>query len=573
MKAKKILMAFVAIAAVSAVSCSQEEELLGNYDSNVNNSEDGAVMFSTYMTSAPESRAAVMDLPALKEKGFGVLGYYTETEDYNIETPNHLPNFMYNQEVTWKAGNADDAEDAEGGMWQYSPVKYWPNNPLEKVSFFAYAPYTGTFGTTGITAITSNTTAGDPKLSFKMDENVDNQIDLLYSNGAINLSKQTIEEKVNFRFKHALSRIGFKRVAVIDENSVENGNEDNGNSELSKHGIALTENSTVVINSVSISSSQFGDNGDFNLRTGEWENYEAKSHTYTLTSENGDFINSTLTPDNATTVMNLTKDDKYLMVMPTPVIDKYSNEDIPVMVTVKFDVITEDPNLAGGQSKITSEVTAPFNFAFQAGKSYNFVLHIGLTSVKLDATVEDWIDTDHRGVEDIVVNTPSNSSYTLVLDALEGRFRNGSEFYVMTKFDLNLETGVVEGAEFKIPYFYNNKSNQDWANPINDIYWQYQLDDYGFTCWCDHIVENLEAPMALDPKYDGDTLYKGYKYYSPTPLIYEDKWEGGLGEGEVIYPDHLIKIPSESSIFIPADDPTRFRILYAVWPIGENHLD
>ena len=446
MKAKKILMAFVAIAAVSAVSCSQEEELLGNYDSNVNNSEDGAVMFSTYMTSAPESRAAVMDLPALKEKGFGVLGYYTETEDYNIETPNHLPNFMYNQEVTWKAGNADDAEDAEGGMWQYSPVKYWPNNPLEKVSFFAYAPYTGTFGTTGITAITSNTTAGDPKLSFKMDENVDNQIDLLYSNGAINLSKQTIEEKVNFRFKHALSRIGFKRVAVIDENSVENGNEDNGNSELSKHGIALTENSTVVINSVSISSSQFGDNGDFNLRTGEWENYEAKSHTYTLTSENGDFINSTLTPDNATTVMNLTKDDKYLMVMPTPVIDKYSNEDIPVMVTVKFDVITEDPNLAGGQSKITSEVTAPFNFAFQAGKSYNFVLHIGLTSVKLDATVEDWIDTDHRGVEDIVVNTPSNSSYTLVLDALEGRFRNGSEFYVMTKFDLNLETGVVEGA-------------------------------------------------------------------------------------------------------------------------------
>lgn len=573
MKAKKILMAFVAIAAVSAVSCSQEEELLGNYDSNVNNSEDGAVMFSTYMTSAPESRAAVMDLPALKEKGFGVLGYYTETEDYNIETPNHLPNFMYNQEVTWKAGNADDAEDAEGGMWQYSPVKYWPNNPLEKVSFFAYAPYTGTFGTTGITAITSNTTAGDPKLSFKMDENVDNQIDLLYSNGAINLSKQTIEEKVNFRFKHALSRIGFKRVAVIDENSVENGNEDNGNSELSKHGIALTENSTVVINSVSISSSQFGDNGDFNLRTGEWENYEAKSHTYTLTSENGDFINSTLTPDNATTVMNLTKDDKYLMVMPTPVIDKYSNEDIPVMVTVKFDVITEDPNLAGGQSKITSEVTAPFNFAFQAGKSYNFVLHIGLTSVKLDATVEDWIDTDHRGVEDIVVNTPSNSSYTLVLDALEGRFRNGSEFYVMTKFDLNLETGVVEGAEFKIPYFYNNKSNQDWANPINDIYWQYQLDDYGFTCWCDHIVEKLEAPMALDPKYDGDTLYKGYKYYSPTPLIYEDKWEGGLGEGEVIYPDHLIKIPSESSIFIPADDPTRFRILYAVWPIGENHLD
>ncbi len=562
MKANKILMAFVAIAATATVSCTQEEELLNDNGSKVQKRDGDAVTFGTYLSGAPESRASVMDLPALKEKGFGVFGYYTETEDYNTTSPNHQPNFMYNQEVTWKA------DDADGGMWQYSPVKYWPSNPLEKVSFFAYAPYNDTFGATGITAFTSNTTAGDPKLSFKMDENVDNQIDLLYSNGAMNLSKQTIEEKVNFRFKHALSRIGFKRVAVINENSVENGNEDNGNSELSKHGIKLTDKSTIVINSVSITSSQFGDNGDFNLRTGEWENYETKSHTYTLTAENGDFVNSTLTPDNATTVMNLTKDDKYLMVMPTPVKDKYSNEDIPVMVTVKFDVLTEDPKLAGGESRITSEVTAPFNFAFQAGKSYNFVLHIGLTSVKLDASVEDWIDNDHRGVEDIVVNTPSNDSYTLVLDARDGRFRNGSEYYVMTKFDLDLENGVVADAVFEIPYFYNNKSEQYWDAPENDIYWKYQLDYYGFVCWCDNIVENLEAPMELHSKYEGEGRFKGFKYYSPTPLIFEDKW---AYDYDPTAPDLLI--PSETTITIPVDDPTRFRILYAVWPIGENHLD
>jgi hypothetical protein len=560
MKANKILMAFVAIAATATVSCTQDEEL---FSSNVKNPEGDAVEFGTYLSTAPESRASVMDLPALKEKGFGVFGYYTGTEDYNVTTPNHTPNFMYNQEVTWKG------DDADGGVWQYAPVKYWPNNPLEKVSFFAYAPYIETPGATGITAFTSNTTVGDPKLSFKMDENVDNQVDLLYCNNAMDLNKQTIAQKVELRFKHALSRVRFKRVAVIDENSVENGNDDKGNSELSKHNIALSEKSTVVINSVSFASSQFGESGDFNLRTGEWDTYNTKPHTYTLTADNGDFINNTLTPDNATTVMNLTKDDKYLMVMPTPVIDKFSNKEIPIMVTVNFDVITEDPKLAGGQSKITSEVTAPFNFAFQAGKSYNFVLHIGLTSVKLDATVEDWIDNDHRGVEDIVVNTPSNSSYTLVLDALDGRFRNGSAYYVMTKFDLNLETGEVQGAEFKIPYFYNNKSNTNWNDPANDIYWKYQLDDYGFVCWCDHIVEGIEAPMVLHSKYDGETLYKGYKYYSPTPLIFEDKW--GIANGEP-NPEDLL-IPSEPTIFIPADDETRFRILYAVWPIGENHLD
>ena len=557
MKAKNLLMAFSAIAAVCASSCTQEEEMF------INGDQDGdAVAFGTYLAGAPETRASVMDLPALKEKGFGVFAFHTGTEDYNIKKPNHVPNFMYNQEVTW------GGDDAEGGKWQYSPVKYWPSNPTEEVSFFAYAPYIETPGATGITAFTGNTAEGDPKLSFKMDENVDNQVDLLYSNNAMDIRKQTIGENVNFRFKHALSRIGFKRVAVINENSVENGNEDNGNSELSKHGIALTDKSTVVINSVSLYSSQFGDNGDFNLRTGEWENYEAKSNTYTLSADNGDFVNNTLTPDNATTVMNLSKDDKYLMVMPTPVIDKYSNENIPLLVTVKFDVITEDPKLAGGQSKITSEITAPFNFSFQAGRSYNFVLHIGLTSVKLDATVEDWSDTDHRGVEDIVVNTPSNDSYTLVLDALDGRFRNGSAYYIMTKFDLNLETGEVKGAKFDIPFFYNNKINKEWNDPINDIYWQYQLDNYGFTCWSDQIVENLEAPMALHSKYEGEGRFKGFKYYSPTPLLFEDKW---AHEYDPTAPDLLI--PSEKSIFIPANDPTRFRILYAVWPIGENHLD
>lgn len=565
MKAKKLLMAFAAIAAISTVSCTQEEELFINSDTNGLTPDGEAITFGTYLTSAPESRAAIMDLPALKEKGFGVFAYHTGTEDYNIKKPKHVPNFMYNQEVTW-------ADNADGGMWQYSPVKYWPSNAIEKVSFFAYAPYIETPGATGITAFTANTAEGDPKLSFKMNEKVDDQVDLLYSNNTMDIRKQTIEEKVNFRFKHALSRIGFKRVAVVDEFNGENSNEDDYMGEgingpnLNLHSIKLTDKSTVVINSVSISSSEFGDCGDFNLRTGEWENYEAKSHTYTLTTDNGDFINNTLTPDNATTVMNLTKDDKYLMVMPTPVIDEYSNEEIPVMVTVKFDVITEDPKLAGGQSKITSEVTAPFKFAFQAGKTYNFVLHIGLTSVKLDATVEDWVDSDHRGVKDIIVNTPVNDSYTLVLDALDGRFRNGSAYYIMSKFDLNLETNEVKGAEFKIPYFYNNKSK--WDDPANDIYWEYQLDNYGFTCWCDHIVEQLEAPMGLHEKYDIEGRFKGFKYYSPTPLLFEDKW---AHEYDPTAPD--LQIPSEESIFIPADDPTRFRILYAVWPIGHNNLD
>ncbi len=569
MKAKKFLMAFAAIAAISTVSCTQEEELFIDSGANDQVPDGDVIAFGTYLAGAPESRAGIMNLDALKEKGFGVFGYYTGIDDYNIVNPDHQPNFMYNQEVTWKEGKKDEA-----GMWQYFPVKYWPSITTEKVSFFAYAPYTTTFGATGITALTSNSTAGDPKLSFKMDENVDNQIDLLYCNNAMDLTKQNIVEKVNLQFKHALSRIGFKRVAVIDENNTATGNYDKGTYDDNKHGkIKLTANSTVVINSVSISSEKFGESGDLNLRTGEWENYKAGSHTYTLTAENGDFINNTLTPANATTVMPLTKEEKYLTVMPNPVRDKYSNEEIPVRVTVNFDVITEDPNLAEGESRITSEITAPFNFEFGAGKSYNFVLHIGLTSVKLDASVEDWFDKDWFDKEDknpdydFVVNTPNNTAYTLVLDALEGRFRNGSEYYVISKFVDDLEIQDEEGVVFEIPYFYNNKLNHKWNDPANDIYYRYQIDNYGFVCWCDHIIDDLPAPMALHDKYDGAS-YKGYRFYSPEPLAFEDKW---ANEYDPNAPDLLI--PSESTITIPKNDKTKFRTLYAVWPIGENHLD
>jgi len=68
--------------------------------------------------------------------GFGVFGYYTDSRDYDQLA---VPNFMWNQEVTWNAG----------GYWVYEPVKYWPNeygnsaisDDNDKVTFFAYAPF------------------------------------------------------------------------------------------------------------------------------------------------------------------------------------------------------------------------------------------------------------------------------------------------------------------------------------------------------------------------------------------------------------------------------------------------
>lgn len=422
MKAKKSLMALAAIAALSMSSCTQEEDL---FVSDGQSSYDGnAVMFGTYLGNAPMSRAATTDIDALKasKDGFGVFAYYTGADKYlnDEEKAWCAPNFMYNQQVNWN-----------GSMWSYDPVKYWPNSIDEKVSFMAYAPHvasineTGETGyKTGITKVPTNTETGEPKLEFTMSENAYEQTDLLYSEPVLDVTKQKIDEKIQFQFKHALTRVGFKRVAMVDEVDKKTG--ESGNHNPGEHN-PLTEGTTVQITKVELRSAQFGKSGTLNLHSGIWENVQPEKQTYTLTAE--DFSEyATLTPENATSPMQLNADDKYLMIMPTK-----EQESISLELTVTYNVITEDSQLAGGESQITSKVTTPFTFHFDTGKAYNFVLHIGLTSVKLDASVEDWDENgENSGNHNIVVNTQRNNVVHLIYDANGEPFKNGSSVYVQT---------------------------------------------------------------------------------------------------------------------------------------------
>lgn len=433
MKAKKFLMAFAAIAAVATTSCTQEEEMFVK-DGDGQAYDGNAITFGTYLGSAPQSRSSVMDLDALKQTGFGVLAYYTGEDTYQNEgvPGSFTPNFMYNQKVEWT------------GSWTYSPVKYWPSNIMDNVSFFGYAPYVENFtAKEGITGLTSNTTAGDPKLSFVMPEEQENMIDLLYDGSLENISKEDIDGQVQFKFKHAMSRVGFSRVAVVDELNPQDGSVASG-----KYEKTLAEGTRVVINSVKLSSGEFGTSGELNLRTGEWENMQKSDQAYVLAKKDGDFLEDacTMTPENANEIMQLNGDDRYFMIMPSE-----KGTKTPVTITVNFDVITEDVNLDGGKSQITSEVSTTFNWDFLAGKSYNFVLHIALTSVKIDATVTDW---DHVWKEpeegreeddlDVVENITSNNSISLIYDANLYTFINGSRYYIESKPRL-----VEDGQEYE----------------------------------------------------------------------------------------------------------------------------
>lgn len=153
--------------------------------------DSGAPVPVRFEAGSPEvfkSRSLIESESALQGAGFGVFAYYTGATAWGDVGSSTTPNFMYNQQVTYSSG------------WTYTPVKYWPNADGEKVSFFAYAPYTS--NTTGFS---TNTDAGAPIISYTWGTTND----LLYDK-QIDQVKGTVSSAVTFTFKHALAKVEFK---------------------------------------------------------------------------------------------------------------------------------------------------------------------------------------------------------------------------------------------------------------------------------------------------------------------------------------------------------------------------
>lgn len=154
--------------------------------------DSGAPVPVRFEAGSPEvfkSRSLIESESALQGAGFGVFAYYTGATAWGDVGSSTTPNFMYNQQETWSSDH-----------WTYTPVKYWPNADGEKVSFFAYAPYTS--NTTGFS---TNTDAGAPIISYTWGTTND----LLYDK-QIDQVKGTVSSAVTFTFKHALAKVEFK---------------------------------------------------------------------------------------------------------------------------------------------------------------------------------------------------------------------------------------------------------------------------------------------------------------------------------------------------------------------------
>ncbi|MBR4368157.1 MAG: hypothetical protein IKP52_02485 [Prevotella sp.] len=362
---KKILF-FAAAAIAMLASCSQSDDLTA--PTVQNQTENTPVSFDTYMGKVAQTRAYTKGPidnsdgnQGLKSATFGVFAYLTtNNQDYNpasVNTApsNQAPGFMYNQHITWNASSP--------AAWVYTPVKYWPNGldaaathqgtgtssqtQIQKLSFFAYAPYTTATAaysgniptalsattdalqndnTNGIKAITTNAFTGNVWVKYLMPKaQEDEAVDLLWGlrgsasysetdNSAsagtvgtdynINLTKQTVGEKVSFLFKHALTKIGgqtyetedntvaadgdkigFKIVADVDGNNGDSQSPTYFPAGFNKAQTLITLKSIKIQDGktasddaetsvTGITSTGIYNSGWFNIETGTWDKQE-----------------------------------------------------------------------------------------------------------------------------------------------------------------------------------------------------------------------------------------------------------------------------------------------------------
>lgn len=435
---KKFVFALAAIAAVT-VSCNTKLE------SDTPKDEPVAVDFSAYLNRGVTTKAGVtgeLTTTGLQgaDVGFGVFAYYTADEPYSGASG---PSFMYNEKISW-----------DGSKWVYSPIKYWPNefgaaassDEVDRITFFAYAPYVAVTpsngmvtgdNTSGIVALSRNSVGGDPIVKYIVSLDPTKCVDLCWGvskNGLtasvdgnnnhvaagapyIDVVKLKLGDKIDYDFRHALSAINVTIDAAVDATTV---------------GTDVDANTKIFIRSVSFEG--LATKGALNLNSTAangplWTDYSGSGTPLAevLTVYDGrrdgkegvegavasnetplglnpklvqskPYTSSDLTPGVTKTAVNLfnaTSSTASVFVIP-------SSE--PLKVTLVYDVETKDDKLStllsdGVTHGSTVENVISKNiqiggsdFSLEAGKKYTIALHIGLTSVKFDASVSTWAD-------------------------------------------------------------------------------------------------------------------------------------------------------------------------------------
>ena len=367
---KFYLMAFAAMSVMAMSSCSSSDEPNDGPEFSKT-----AINFDSYLGRDAKTRASVTK----DVKDFGVFAFYTGNTVWKDYASKSEPNFMGNQQVTGTKSNASD------WTYTYSPVKYWPNNEGERLSFFAYSPYDAN------AKWNYDATNKYGYLTYTVPADIKKQIDFLAclsSDATVDLVKQNDDAKISFDFKHTLSRIGFKVAYSKDTNSYDEDNND-----------PIDANTTVQIDSIKIGDEAVKDSGFYttgNLNfdaTGkiDWKNCLG-NQAYTLRADN---FNTSVANNVTNKYQYLNTDSSYIMMFP----QDFTGKGFPIEIV--YTVTTADDKVSDKKVTIKNTIKSVVKgMNFVAGKAYTFKLLLGLTSVKTSATIKSgWSTTDDKTVE------------------------------------------------------------------------------------------------------------------------------------------------------------------------------
>ncbi|MBP3779478.1 MAG: fimbrillin family protein [Prevotella sp.] len=393
------------------MACSSTDESIKD---DLKNAEPLPVNFGTYVNQSVTRAGTAGDITTTAllgtAGGFGVFGYYSDNVEYS---GNQIPNFMYNQAVT----------STDGTTWTYSPIKYWPNEfgssaiseGIDKLSFFAYAPYVAVTPSTGlvtesttdnITQLTRNTATGDPMVKYIVNSSGAG-VDLLWgvnSSGLPYLNQSrtagtTIDDKITFTFKHALAKL---TATIATDNSID-------------------ANSKVYVRSITITG--FASKGMLNLNNITpnqplWLSYDGGEPTYegmtfndgrkdgregtadgAQANEKNQLLNSTIIQTNTATGGVTNSAANLFSTTDLYVIPSGGTENVDV--TIVYDVETEDAKLSTKlsdgstpgssiENRITKTAVFGASTGFVAGNAYTINITLGMKQVKLDASVATW---------------------------------------------------------------------------------------------------------------------------------------------------------------------------------------
>lgn len=355
-----IMKRFLLIAAASVL-------LLGACSKNEVKTEDNLIGFGSY--TGLSTKANDTFVTNLVGKHFGVYAYALKNTAFADGIATSTPGFMTNVDV-----NYDGPECVN-----YSPLRYWPADNSNKLSFYGYYPY----GDAKITSIPGKETVGMGEYGFSAVTDPTQMTDFMVSDVAADqyYTKGDTEHNgvVNLNFHHLLCQVRVGAKMTLDVNDP-----------------------STVVKFYSVTFNNVNSKGTVSLDATKAIDSDWTSTTpanYTISTEAKTMIEKNLAvPDDGTSKVSETvlltntaanNNGVFLMIPQTTPAD--ATDARKVTATIVYGYSTD-----GGMEVIDTITTSPFTLEWGINKVYTYIFNIdfsaagGDRAIKFTATVDNW---------------------------------------------------------------------------------------------------------------------------------------------------------------------------------------